>query len=65
MQAHTIYQRSSGDREIDTACELYLRIGKATSKEKYCIKRPDCDKATHHLLGGSYEVTEDMAMVLD
>lgn len=30
------------------------------------IKKPQPTyEDTHHLLGGSYEVTEDMAMVLD
>lgn len=39
--------------------------GNATMLEKK-IKRPQPKyEATHHLLGGSYEVTEDMAMVLD
>lgn len=38
----------------------------ATTLEEKKIKRPQPTyEATHHLLGGSYEVTEDMAMVLD
>lgn len=41
-----------------------LQNGKRESKEKKQNHNRHYE-STHHLLGGSYEVTEDMAMVLD
>lgn len=43
---------------------MNIWIDSATTLEKK-IKPQPTYADTHHLLGGSYEVTEDMAMVLD